>query len=62
MLDSCLSVLTLTVVILDLENVCSLMCRISVSTNNIVESIGYSNVYKHLCEHMKWIRAIYTLL
>ena len=40
----------------------SLMCRISVSTNNIVQSIEYSDVYNTSVLHMKWICAIHTLL
>ena len=40
----------------------SLMCRISASTNNIVQSIQYSDVYNTSVLRMMWIRAIYTLL
>ena len=39
----------------------SLMCRISASTNNIVQSFASSDVYYSCALHIKGIRAIYTL-
>ena len=39
----------------------SLMCGISASTNNIVQSFASSDVYNSCALHIKGIRAIYTL-
>ena len=41
---------------------CSLMCRTSAFTNNIVQTIEYSDVYNSSVLRMKWTHAIYTLL
>ena len=40
----------------------SLMCRTSASTNNIIQSIEYSDVYNTSVLRIKWLKKIYTLL
>ena len=62
---SCLLVLALTAVIHCTrfrKCMYSLMCRISVSMNKIVQSFEYSDVYNTSVLRMKWTSAIYTLL